>query len=115
MPSPRRPRRKFPPGVYARIVERQGRICACGCGEPLGDDPRGFEFDHIIPLADGGTDTEDNLQALLKRHHKVKSSNEAKARAKVARIQAKGGLTRRPMNARDRALARFLKPSTGAE
>ena len=101
-------RRKFPPNVHARIVIEQDGICACGCQETLGDDPRAYEFDHILPLADGGKDEPENLQALLRRHHTLKSSNEAKSRAKVARIQAKGGLTRRKMNAHDRALARAL-------
>ena len=43
-------RRQFHPRVMAEIVKRQDGICACGCGAPLGTDPRDIQYDHEIPL-----------------------------------------------------------------
>jgi 5-methylcytosine-specific restriction protein A len=41
----------------------------------------GHEVDHIVPLADGGTDDDDNKETLCDEHHKAKSAKEARARA----------------------------------
>jgi 5-methylcytosine-specific restriction protein A len=38
------------------------------------------ELDHIIPLSDGGDDTEDNYQGLCKPCHKAKTKQENKRR-----------------------------------
>lgn len=103
-----KPRRRFSPKVYAGIIERQKGICACGCGEELGDDPREIQFDHELPLHLGGPDTQDNLRALKVKHHLAKSTREAKARAKVKRIAERDGLRKPRMNARDKALAKYL-------
>ena len=100
------PRRKFSPRVYAEIVWRQGGNCACGCGEPLGSNPRDIQYDHIHPLADGGKDTPDNLQALKAKHHRSKSSREAMARAKARRIQANEG--RRKLSRHEKLIAGYL-------
>ena len=104
----RRGRIRFHPRVYAEIVRRQDGICACACGEPLGDDPRDIQFDHELALHAGGPDTPDNLRALLRRHHLTKTVRETKARAKVSRIQARGGMTKRRMSKHDRAMAYYL-------
>lgn len=106
-------RRRFPPRVYWEIVARQKGICGCGCGRPLGSDPRGIEFDHVVALADGGPDTPDNIQALIVRHHRSKSSREAIARAKARRISERDGLLQRRLNRGDRALAKMLEGSDG--
>lgn len=62
--------------------------CCAKCGR-LTDYPRGFELDHKVRLADGGPDTEANLQVLcvwfddagLKRGcHAEKTATEAGAR-----------------------------------
>ena len=37
-------------------------------------------WDHIIPLWEGGSDTEDNLQGLCSCHHEAKTALEAKRR-----------------------------------
>ena len=104
-------RRRFHPRVYAEIISRQEGICACGCGESLGSDPRDIEFDHAIELWAGGEDTPDNLRALLKRHHLVKTIREAKDRAKFRRIAERGGMSKRRMNRQDRELAKMLEAS----
>lgn len=38
------------------------------------------EWDHIIPLSEGGIDHESNLQGLCREHHVAKSRTEAKQR-----------------------------------
>lgn len=38
------------------------------------------EFDHIIPLSDGGEDVETNIQGLCFEHHREKSEREEQAR-----------------------------------
>lgn len=48
-------------GLAERLFDLQKGKCACGCGLPLGDD---FHRDHIMPLALGGTNTDDNIQLL---------------------------------------------------
>lgn len=100
-------RRKFSPSVYAQILDRQGGLCGCGCGEALGDDPRGIEFDHLIELWNGGADSPDNLRALKPKHHATKTVREAKARAKVKRIAARDGLRKPRLTQRDKALERI--------
>ena len=97
-------RRRFHPRVYAEIVARQDGICACGCGEPLGSDPRLIEFDHETALADGGEDNIGNMKALRKSCHRMKTTRENIERAKAKRI-ARGPR----MNRQDRMLARYLE------
>lgn len=57
--------------TYKLFTLQKGR-CACGCKQPLGDD---FHRDHIMPLALGGSNTDDNIQLLrstcnLQKHAK---------------------------------------------
>lgn len=100
-------RRRYHPRVYAEIVKRQDGICACGCGAPLGTDPRAIEYDHIVALADGGQDHPSNLQALTRLCHRAKSNREASARAKASRL-ARGPR----MSRHDKMLAKLLEEST---
>lgn len=51
---------KLSPGLSARLLKLQRGKCAC-CGLPLGDD---YHLDHIMPLALGGTNADDNIQLL---------------------------------------------------
>jgi 5-methylcytosine-specific restriction endonuclease McrA len=102
-------RKKFAPSVYAGIIASQKGLCGCGCGEPLGDDPRDIQFDHVLDLQWGGSDTPDNLKALKSRHHLIKTTKAAKERAKVARIQKRDGMHKRKMNGADQALAKILE------
>ena len=48
-------------GLAARLFDLQRGKCACGCRQHLGDD---YHLDHIMPLALGGTNTDDNIQLL---------------------------------------------------
>lgn len=46
--------------IASRLYKAQKGKCAC-CGKPLGDD---YHLDHKMPLALGGTNTDDNIQLL---------------------------------------------------
>lgn len=69
--------------MYARrfIWERdQGKCAKCDTEvkRRYGD----WDLDHIVPLIDGGSHGPENMQILCKPCHKVKTSQEAKERAK---------------------------------
>lgn len=53
-------------------------ICAdpFGVHKQRGDVEASSEVDHVIPLDAGGTDDEENLQALCKRCHSRKTAEE---------------------------------------
>ena len=107
-------RRRFSPRIYKAIIDCQKGICACGCKEELGADPRAFQFDHIRELWDEGEDTPENLQALLIGHHRRKTSGNTRQRAKMNRIAARDGLRKPKLNARDKVLAKMLAGSDSA-
>lgn len=48
------------PDLASRLYKLQHGKCAC-CGQPLG---KNYHMDHILPLALGGTNTDDNIQLL---------------------------------------------------
>ena len=57
--------------IAVNLLKLQRGKCAC-CGQPLGDD---YHLDHIMPLALGGTNTDNNIQLLraecnLQKHAK---------------------------------------------
>ena len=59
-------------GLAERLIGYQRGKCACGCKQQLGND---YHMDHIMPLALGGTNTDDNIQLLrptcnLSKHDK---------------------------------------------
>lgn len=51
------------PDIAERLHKLQRGKCACGCKQPLGND---FHRDHIMPVALGGSNTDDNIQLLRK-------------------------------------------------
>lgn len=55
-----------------RIAQGQGWLCR-RCGEPL---DASYEVDHRVPLSRGGNDIDDNLQALHKHCHDVKTKED---------------------------------------
>lgn len=57
-------------GLAIRLYKLQRGKCAC-CGLPLGDD---YHLDHIMPLALGGTNTDDNIQLLRAKCNMQKSA-----------------------------------------
>lgn len=48
-------------GIAAKLFVLQQGKCACGCNQPLGDD---YHLDHRMPLALGGTNSDENIQLL---------------------------------------------------
>lgn len=76
-------RRGFPAAVRRAVLKRDRGICRIGgpyC------QVAGNEVDHIIPVAEGGTDTEANGQAACRPCHRAKTELE-RARG---RLRAKG-------------------------
>lgn len=51
---------KLSSGLAEKLFRLQHGKCAC-CKQPLGED---YHLDHIMPLALGGTNTDDNMQLL---------------------------------------------------
>lgn len=62
-------------------MRRHHGICHI-CGEPFAD-----EIDHVIPLAEGGPDTEANLRPI---HSKPCHVNKTRAEAARGRARARG-------------------------
>jgi 5-methylcytosine-specific restriction endonuclease McrA len=59
---------KLSADLEAKLFQLQRGKCAC-CGEPLGDD---YHLDHVMPLALGGTNTDDNIQLLRDKCNRQK-------------------------------------------
>lgn len=57
-------------GLTKRLFKLQRGKCAC-CGEPLG---ASYHLDHIMPLALGGSNTDDNIQLLRAKCNLQKSA-----------------------------------------
>lgn len=80
-------RRRFTSRVKESLLDQYNRECA-GCSSSLVN--RTFHWDHIIPLALGGDDTQDNLQPLCTACHKVKTGKkDIPAIAKAARLRTR--------------------------
>lgn len=58
------------PGLVGRLFELQSGKCPC-CKRPLGDD---FHLDHQMPLALGGSNTDDNMQLLRSKCNMQKNA-----------------------------------------
>lgn len=69
-----------------RILKRDGYICRCDRCKEDGVVRPAHEVDHRIPKFEGGTDADDNLQAINRDCHALKTQAEAK-RALAAGIK----------------------------
>ena len=76
-----------PARVKLRVLDAYDNKCALSGVEFRAGDK--IEFDHIEPLWLGGENRESNLQPVLPKHHKKKTSTEAKVRKKVNNIRKK--------------------------
>lgn len=75
---------KLSRNLVNKLFELQRGKCACGCKRPLGAD---YHLDHRMPLALGGSNTDDNMQLLRKVCNLQKS-----AKHPVAFMQSRGYL-----------------------
>lgn len=75
---------KLSADISDRLLILQRGKCACGCQQPLGDD---YHLDHIMPLALGGTNTDDNIQLL-----RQPCNNQKYAKHPVDFMQSRGFL-----------------------
>jgi hypothetical protein len=57
-------------GLSAKLFKLQKGKCPC-CKQPLGDN---YHLDHVVPLALGGSNTDDNIQLLRQRCNNQKSA-----------------------------------------
>jgi 5-methylcytosine-specific restriction enzyme A len=73
-----------PPRVKERILRAHGNRCAITGQDIRPGDP--VEFDHIIALANGGANTESNLQPVIASAHKAKSREDMRVKAKSSRV-----------------------------
>jgi 5-methylcytosine-specific restriction endonuclease McrA len=65
----KRRREPIPKNVKMHVWQRDGGRCVeCRSKERL-------EYDHIIPLSKGGSNTERNIQLLCERHNRSKGSS----------------------------------------
>lgn len=62
--------------VRDRIMRRDAGVCRCAECKRLGRILEAHEVDHIVPKAQGGTDDDDNLQAINRECHKAKTARE---------------------------------------
>src|SRR5579875_3923227 len=73
-------RKAMTPARRARILKRQGPVCArADCEAPW------TEIDHIVPLALGGADEDHNCEGLCADHHRQKTSTDLGLIAKAKR------------------------------
>ena len=73
-------RKRVTPFISKKVAARQGFKCAM-CGELLHED---WEIDHIVSLQRGGGNEFNNYQALHKRCHAAKSSEEQRHKHSTA-------------------------------
>ena len=66
--------------IRKRILTRDCGICQCAECKRLGRLRPAQEVDHRIPLWEGGTDDEANLQSINRECHVLKTAEEAKRR-----------------------------------
>lgn len=74
---------KLSKGLAERLFKLQRGKCAC-CKQPLGDD---YHLDHIMPLALGGTNTDENIQLL-----RATCNNQKHAKHPIDFMQQRGYL-----------------------
>lgn len=82
------PETATPQRVKARIVDRQGGVCGCGCGVKLAMCGEPIEFDHTQALINGGENRESNIRALRPQCHKPKTRADVAEKSKVAKKRA---------------------------
>ena len=74
-----------PPTVRQRIFETWSGVCYLS--KVVIDPAKGFDLEHIVPIADGGLDAnrESNLRPALRDPHIIKTAKEKRDRADAGR------------------------------
>lgn len=86
-------RRPLPHKQRMRVLERDSHRCQLRLHGCTG---RAVEVDHIVPVAEGGSDHDSNLHSVCTECHRVKSQAEA-LRGRMRAYRAKGlGFARHP-------------------
>ena len=62
-----------------RMMKMRNPLCVI-C-DAMGITTEATEFDHVVPLANGGGEHEGNLQGLCEKHHRMKTELEAHDRS----------------------------------
>lgn len=81
-------RRRRTPAQREAICRAHGWRCGL-CGAPIKPPHDKWALDHIIPLAGGGEDTDDNLHPVHVRCHAGKTLQDVQRIAKGKRVRAK--------------------------
>lgn len=68
-----------------QVLKRANYLCQCSECKRTGRLRGADEVDHIVPVAMGGTDAEDNLQAINHDCHKEKTRRDAQAQRQAVR------------------------------
>jgi 5-methylcytosine-specific restriction endonuclease McrA len=90
------------PARRERILEAKGRVCArLDC-----DETHGLEIDHIIPIALGGKDRDDNLEPLCRADHAIKTKRDVAMIAKAKRLEK----PRKPSRMKSRPFPKGSRP-----
>lgn len=69
--------------IRERILARDKGLCQCDQCQRSGFPQRATEVDHRIPLWEGGTDDDANLQSMHPDCHRAKTEAEAARRARL--------------------------------
>ena len=82
-PVPATERKAMTPARKRRISQRQNGVCGYPeCEAPID------EYDHIVCLALGGRDADDNCEGLCSEHHRQKTNRDLKLIAKARHQRA---------------------------
>ena len=80
----------------AFFLERGGRCEAPDCRRKIGTEA--WDIDHIVPVANGGSNDDDNLQLLCASCHKRKTAKDVRTIRKGNRVRANHLGARRSRN-----------------
>jgi len=100
------PRKGMTPARRRRILAHHGGMCAYPDCFVCTD----LEIDHVIALALGGKDSDENLEPLCRHHHGMKTRRDVKMIAKAKRLIRKSSAeTRKPSTLRGRPFQTGIK------
>ena len=65
--------------LRAKVLERDEYLCRCDACSASSDPLPAHEVDHIVPLSQGGKDNPENLRAINRDCHRIKTAAESAA------------------------------------